>query len=72
MTDLAVSTFVLAQPAEERVGKKMLKEAMRGFLPPEILARKDKRGFPVPYVEWAQSDPVRSFIGDRIGYIPDP
>ena len=46
MTDLAVSTFVLAQPAEERVGKKMLKEAMRGFLPPEILARKDKRGLP--------------------------
>ena len=37
-----------------------------------IIARKDKRGFPVPFVEWAQEDPVRSFIGERIGYIPDP
>ena len=29
-------------------------------------------GFTVPYVEWAQREPVKSFIGDRIGYIPDP
>ena len=72
MTDKSVSTFVLAQPPEERVGKKMLKEAMRGLLPNEILARKDKMGFTVPYVEWAQEEPVRSFIADRIGYIPDP
>jgi len=71
MTDPSVSEYVLALPAGERVGKKLLKEAMEGLLPPEILARKDKRGFPVPYVEWAQG-PLRDFIGDRIGYIPDP
>ena len=36
----------------------------------KILARTDKRGFPVPYVEWAQG-PLRDFIGERIGYVPD-
>jgi len=62
---------VLAQPPTRRVGKIMLKEAMRGLLPNEILNRKDKRGFPVPFVEWAQG-PLRDFIGERIGYVPDP
>ena len=42
------------------------REALRN-----ILDRKDKRGFPVPYVEWAQG-PLREFFIDRLGYIPDP
>lgn len=62
--------YVLAQPAQRRVGKVLLKEAMRGLLPDEIVDRRDKRGFPVPYVEWANG-PLRDFIGERIGYIPD-
>jgi asparagine synthetase B (glutamine-hydrolysing) len=70
LTDPRVVKHVLAQPDRERVGKVMLKEAMAGALPDEILNRKDKRGFPVPFVEWAQG-PLRDFIGDRIGYIPD-
>ena len=44
---------------------------MYGYLPQEILDRKDKRGFPVPFVEWAQG-PLREFFMDRIGYIPTP
>ena len=71
MTHPRVANYVLGRPDLERVGKVMLKDAMEGFLPPEILARKDKRGFPVPYVEWAQG-PLRDFIGERIGYVPDP
>ena len=63
--------YVLAQPPYKRVGKVLLKEAMSGLLPDEILRRKDKRGFPVPYVEWAQG-PTRDFVYERIGYIPDP
>lgn len=70
LTDPRVVKHVLAQPDRERVGKVMLKEAMAGALPDEILNRKDKRGFPVPFVEWAQG-PLRDFIGDRIGYVPD-
>lgn len=63
--------YVLGRPDSDRVGKTLLKQAMRGLLPNEILDRKDKRGFPVPFVEWAQG-PLRNFIGERIGYIPDP
>jgi hypothetical protein len=58
-------------PPDMRVGKVALKAAMRGRLPNEILARSDKRGFPVPFVEWAHG-PLRDFIGDRLGYLPDP
>lgn len=72
MTDISVTSYVLTLPDRDRIGKKLLKDAMEGLLPPAIIARKDKRGFPVPFVEWAQEDPVRSFIGERIGYIPDP
>lgn len=63
--------WVLRRPDEERVGKKMLKEAVRGLVPDEIIDRTDKMGFPVPYVEWAQG-PLREFVMDRIGYVPDP
>ncbi len=71
MTDIRVSNYVLGRPDSERVGKVMLKDAMYGYLPQAILDRKDKRGFPVPFVEWAQG-PLKEFFMDRIGYIPDP
>jgi asparagine synthetase B (glutamine-hydrolysing) len=71
MMEPKLVNFVLGRPDKERVGKVLLKEAMRGLLPDEIVNRTDKRGFPVPYVEWAQG-PLRDFIGDRIGYVPDP
>lgn len=65
-----VRNYAFRLPPDMRVGKVALKAAMRGLLPEEILNRKDKRGFPVPYVEWAQG-PLRDFIEERIGYIPD-
>lgn len=71
MLDARVVAWVLALPPELRVGKRLLKQAVAGLVPREILARTDKRGFPVPFVEWAQG-PLRDFVGDRIGYIPDP
>ena len=71
MTDGRVANYVLGRPDRERVGKVMLKDAMHGLLPDEILARKDKRGFPVPFVEWAHG-PLSEFFMDRIGYLPDP
>jgi len=66
-----LARHVLRLPALERVGKDALREAMRGIVPDEVLARRDKRGFPVPYVEWAQKSPVRAFVQERIGYVPD-
>lgn len=65
-----VIAYAMALPPDMRVGKVALKAAMRGLLPDEILNRKDKRGFPVPFVEWANG-PLSDFIGDRLGYIPD-
>lgn len=70
MLDKQLVEFVLNLPARERVGKRLLKDAMVGIVPKKILGRTDKRGFPVPFVEWAQREPVRSFVWDRIGYVP--
>ncbi len=70
-TDQNVVAYALALPPEERVGKQHLRRAVRGLVPDEIIDRTDKRGFPVPLVKWAQG-PLRDFVGDRIGYTPDP
>jgi asparagine synthetase B (glutamine-hydrolysing) len=72
MTDQRVVDYALSLHPRSRVGKVALKEAMRGVVPDAILARTDKRGFPVPFVQWAQQEPVRSFIFERIGYTPTP
>jgi asparagine synthetase B (glutamine-hydrolysing) len=71
MLDERVVAWTLKQPARLRVGKRLLRDAGRGLVPSLILSRRDKRGFPVPFVEWAQ-DELRDFIGDRLGYLPDP
>ncbi len=71
-TDERIRAYALSLPDGERVGKRHLREAVRGIVPDQIIDRKDKLGFPVPLVQWAQVEPVRSFIADRIGYIPDP
>lgn len=71
-TDPAVVEYALALDPRERVGKRHLRKAVRGIVPDAIIDRTDKMGFPVPLVKWAQTDPVRSFVLDRIGYLPDP
>jgi asparagine synthetase B (glutamine-hydrolysing) len=68
---LAIQQYALALPPDMRVGKVALKAAMRGRLPEEILARTDKRGFPVPFVEWANG-PLEEWFFHRLGYLPDP
>jgi asparagine synthetase B (glutamine-hydrolysing) len=71
-TDQSIVDYALALDPRERVGKRHLRNAVRGIVPDAIVARTDKMGFPVPLVKWAQSEPVRSFVMDRIGYRPDP
>ena len=44
--------------------KHILKESIGNLLPPSILKRKDKMGFPVPLKEWMQGGCVRDFVGD--------
>ena len=71
-TDRRVVDYALALPVSERVGKRHLRAAVRGIVPDAIIDRRDKMGFPSPLVAWAQTDPVRTFVLDRIGYLPDP
>lgn len=71
-TDQRIVDYALALDPTERVGKRHLREAMRGIVPDQIIDRRDKMGFPIPLVKWAQEEPVKSFVMDRIGYLPDP
>lgn len=71
-TDDRVTFHALSLPPALRVGKKYLRQAVRGVVPDPIIDRTDKKGFPVPLVQWANEpgNPVRVFVGDRLGYIP--
>ncbi len=71
-TDPAVVDYALSLDPRQRVGKRHLREAVRGLVPDLIIDRTDKMGFPAPLALWAQQEPMLSFIGDRIGYLPDP
>jgi len=71
-TDQRIVDYALALPPRDRVGKRHLRAAVHGIVPDAIIARTDKMGFPAPYALWAQREPVRSFVGNRIGYLPDP
>lgn len=70
-TDQRIVEYALALPPTERVGKRHLRAAVRGIVPDAIIDRRDKMGFPIPLALWAQQEPVRSFVADRIGYVPD-
>jgi asparagine synthase (glutamine-hydrolysing) len=70
-TDQTIVDFALALPVNRRVGKKYLRDAVRGLVPDVIIDRKDKIGFACPLVEWANG-PCKEFVGDLLGYIPDP
>lgn len=68
---IAGHVFKLTDP-HWRIGKRLLKMAVRDVVPGLILDRRDKRGFPVPLVKWANEHRgVREFVRERIGYTPD-
>lgn len=71
-TDDRIREYALALPDEERVGKRHLRQRVRGIVPTEIVDRTDKMGFPAPWVRWSQEEPLRGFLSDRLGYLPDP
>lgn len=70
-TDEAIVEYALELEPRQRVGKKHLREAVRGLVPDLIIDRTDKKGFPCPLVAWANG-PCKDFVGDLLGYIPDP
>ncbi|HYY92953.1 MAG TPA: asparagine synthase-related protein, partial [Pyrinomonadaceae bacterium] len=46
--------------------KQVLKNATESLVPRAIAGRKDKMGFPVPFVEWACGE-ARDFVRDILG-----
>lgn len=70
--DARIVEYALRLPPTERVGKRHLRRVVRGVVPDPIIERTEKMGFPIPLVAWAQEEPVRSFVMERIGYVPDP
>lgn len=70
-TDERIVAYAHGLPLFLRIGKRHLRDTVRGIVPDPIINRTDNMGFPCPLVEWAQREPVQSFVKDRIGYIPD-
>jgi asparagine synthase (glutamine-hydrolysing) len=65
--DQKVVEFAATVPADVKFKdgqmKVFLKNAFSAELPPELLARRDKMGFPVPLKEWF-AGPLHDFVGD--------
>ena len=65
--DHSVTEFAATMPSnvkfKDGTMKHILKTAMRQVLPPAILERKDKMGFPTPVTEWVKGE-ARDFVRD--------
>ncbi len=65
--DHALVEFAATMPSDvkfkEGTMKYALKHSMRDMVPPAILERKDKMGFPVPLTEWVKGQ-AREFVQD--------
>jgi asparagine synthase (glutamine-hydrolysing) len=46
--------------------KHVFREVVRGLVPPEVHARQDKMGFPVPLSDWYHAGPVREFVRETL------
>jgi asparagine synthase (glutamine-hydrolysing) len=70
LLDIGVVDLVTSMPPSVKFNegqtKYILKSSMQSILPPEILERKDKMGFPVPISEWLKIPAMREFIVDGI------
>lgn len=68
--DRAFVEYGIALPAAQKidngVNKVVLRNAMRGTVPDEILDRRDKQGYPTPANEWLRTFGIE-YAGDIIG-----
>lgn len=60
-----VSTMPAAMKFKGGEMKYLLKKTIKGFMPPEIINRKDKMGFPVPLHIWSKNK-AKGFIMDTL------
>jgi len=58
--DWRLVTYAMALPAEAKIGggytKRVLRDAMKGLVPENILRRRQKIGFNAPMIEWFNGD----------------
>jgi len=47
-------------------GKYILKKCVEKFLPPSVVGRKDKMGFPVPLTDWMKKPKMREFLKQHL------
>jgi len=68
LLDFQVLEFAASLPPHFKVSgwstKRILKAALKDFVPPEVLKRK-KAGFPVPYDRWLRTD-LKEFVWDTV------
>ena len=60
LLDLHLIEFALSLPSDIRMAgnnpKDILRRAMKGTVPDQIIQRTDKLGFPVPFLNWIKND----------------
>ena len=71
MLDFRLVELVLRVPArlkfEAGRPKPLLRRAVQGWLPEDVLARRDKRGFPTPLHQWRSRPRLRRLVDDLAG-----
>ena len=67
LIDHRIVEFAATMPADIKFKngtlKRVLIESMGDYLPPQVIDRKDKMGFPVPLNAWMKG-PLKSFVSD--------
>lgn len=67
--DYRLVEFMLNIPDDNLIYKitprRLYRSAMRNFLPVEIIQRKDKFGYPTPFVQWSRTI-LKSYINDTL------
>lgn len=65
--------FALGVPGDLKVkgavSKRLMRRALRGILPDEIVERRDKLGYPTPFSRWIRAElegDVRDYLFDRV------
>lgn len=67
--DYRLVEFAFALPSQYKIQsgwtKRVLRTAVAGLAPPEIILRRDKKGYPTPAVHWYRG-PLKQWLGDQL------
>ena len=70
LLDRRIAEFAFSLPArftsQRGVTKRVLRDAVRGLVPDDVLARRDKVGFETPQVRWLDTPKARTLIAETL------